>query len=66
MPHDLIGALPVVVAHHTANWLLLALPLILVIGWVRWAERRATRTEGDEVAPSNILDDPDDGEDLEP
>lgn len=66
MPHHLIGAVPWVVAHHDANWLLLAVPLVLVVGWVRWAERRATRAEADGVAPSNIPGNPDDGEDLEP
>ncbi|MEX2323544.1 MAG: hypothetical protein WEA29_07210 [Acidimicrobiia bacterium] len=66
MPHQLISTLPWVVAHHATNWLLLAVPLVLVIGWVRWAEQRATRAEGDGVAPSNIPDDPDDGEDREP
>jgi cbb3-type cytochrome oxidase subunit 3 len=66
VPHHLIGNLPWVVAHHAANWLLLAIPLVLVIGWVRWAERRATRAESAEAAPSNIPDDPDDGEDREP
>jgi hypothetical protein len=66
MPHHLIGVVPWVVAHHPASWLLLAVPLVLVIGWVAWAEQHANRAKGGEVAPSNIPDDPDVGDDREP
>jgi hypothetical protein len=49
-----------------AHFLWLVAPLVLVIAWVRWAERRATAEQSDGADRSNIPADPDDGEDLEP
>lgn len=60
--------MPSTTAHIGADWhaLWLAVPLVVAIAWVRWAERHASRAEDGAASPSNIPADPDDGEDREP
>lgn len=46
-------------AHHPSDWLWLVVPVVLVLGWNMWAERRSRAQHTGEGAAhaSNIADD---------
>jgi hypothetical protein len=46
-------------AHHPADWVWLAVPIVLVLAWIRWAEHRSRsrHTGGGPAGASNIADD---------